>query len=672
MRPSRFSSPFTRSLPLALALAATVVVAAASPPARAAGGGLRIVATTRYDAQPDRGRVHVTIDAAATALTADTSEGRTYYTGVTFGVPREAAHVAATSAGTRLGVSHDAASGRVSVTFGTRVFYQQTYRYRITFDLLDAGGAADRDVRVSRTLVAFPVWAYGTAGGGSSVRVTIPAGYAVTLEAGAMTDESSGGPTTLVAGSIADPTAFFAYVSADRAGAFTSTPLTLSVGAQTARVDVRAWSDDPEWGARMVSLLRDGLPELRRLIGLDYPVGGTLGVEEAATSRLGEYAGTYDSFSDSITVRYDADSVVGLHEAAHIWFNGSLFRDRWIDEAFAEYYGVEATRALGLHGSSFALDPELIDDRIALNDWGAPGVEKPGVEDFAYAATYHLAQLIADRAGADGLQRVWRAASAGELSYQPAHGHEPPTTGRAITQDSWQQLLDLLEERTRVAYADLWKAWVVNDAQALLLERRERARTSYQADVRDAGDWELPDSIRFLMSSWQFDEADGQLADVRFLLSQRDRINAAASAIDVVPPPTLRQKFEGDAGLQAARSEAAAELATLSGLASASRAGSTEPGALAWIGLLAAQPRADLAAARDAFEAGDLPVADDHAQAALQARSGAEDAGRQRVAIGGGALLALDAAAMAGLFARRRRRQRISLSVVEQSTEWPA
>ncbi|HET8587284.1 MAG TPA: hypothetical protein VFM74_05340, partial [Candidatus Limnocylindria bacterium] len=657
-----------------LALGAPLGVATPASPAAAAVPGLRIVTVTRYEVQPDRGRVHVTIDAAATALTPDTSAGHTYYSGVTFGVPREAAHVAATSAGSPLRVTHDPKSGRVGVTFGAAVFFQQTYRYRITFDLLDGGGAPDREVRVGPSLVAFPVWAYGTADtGGSSVRVTIPAGYTVTVEAGAMTDRSTASTTILVSDGIDDPTSYFAYVSADRAGAFTATPLTLSVGRQTARIEVRAWSDDPEWGKRMASLLRDGLPELHRQIGLDYPIGGTLGVEEAATSRLGEYAGTYDSFSDSITVRYDADAVVGLHEAAHIWFNGSLFRDRWIDEAFAEYYGVAAARALGLHGSTFALDPELIADRVPLNDWGAPGVEKPGVEDFAYAATYHLAQLIADRTDADGLQRVWRAASDGELSYQPVHGDGTPAKGRAITQESWQQLLDLLEERTGASYADLWKAWIVNDTQALLLEQRERARTPYQADVRDAGDWELPDSIRFLMSSWQFDEAAGELSEVRFVLSKRDRIAAAAARLDLVPPPTLRQKFEGDAGLEAARSEADAELATLSNLSKTEELSAGEPTALAWIGLLGAQPAVDLDAARDAFEAGDLAVADDRATAAFDTRATAEETGRLRVAVGGGALLALDAAAMAGLGARRRaRRRRAVAPAVEPSSEWPA
>ncbi len=56
-------------------------------------------------------------------------------------------------------------------------------------------------------------------------------------------------------------------------------------------------------------------------------------VEEAATSRLGDYAGIYNNLTGIIRVRYDADAYVALHEAAHIWFNGDLFRDRWIGEA---------------------------------------------------------------------------------------------------------------------------------------------------------------------------------------------------------------------------------------------------------------------------------------------------------------------------------------------------
>ena len=36
-----------------------------------------------------------------------------------------------------------------------------------------------------------------------------------------------------------------------------------------------------------------------------------------------------------------------LHEAAHAWFNQDLFRERWIGEAWAEFYGVHAAAAVG-------------------------------------------------------------------------------------------------------------------------------------------------------------------------------------------------------------------------------------------------------------------------------------------------------------------------------------
>ena len=72
--------------------------------------------------------------------------------------------------------------------------------------------------------------------------------------------------------------------------------------------------------------MRRGLPALQDLIGIDYPVSGRLSVEEAATSRLGEYAGIYNRVTGVIRVRYDADAFVTLHEAAHLWFNGDALR----------------------------------------------------------------------------------------------------------------------------------------------------------------------------------------------------------------------------------------------------------------------------------------------------------------------------------------------------------
>jgi hypothetical protein len=654
------AAQLARVLPFGLLLSGAVALSAPAP-LRAAGDGLQIVTATRYEVLPSQGRVHITIDATATNLTPDTSEGRTYYTGVTFGIPAGASRVAASSGGVPLTVSLDRGHTRASVTFNRDVFYEERYRYRVTFDLADAGGAANRDVRVSHSLVAFPVWAFGSGGvAGSSVQVALPAGYTPTLQ-GAELDVSRApdGSMILSAQRIPDPFAFFTYISADRSGAFSTTPLSVEVGGRSARVEVRAWDDDPEWGTEMAGLLRDGLPELHRLIGLDYPVAGTLRVEEAATSRLGEYAGIYNDVNQSITVRYDADAFVGLHEAAHIWFNQDLFRDRWINEAWAEYYGVRAGDGLGLDGSVFELTPELLRHKIPLDDWGAVGVENLDVEDFAYAATYHLAQLIADRAGTDGLQKVWQSAVAQELAYQPAHSAPgaAPEKGAAVTQESWQRLLDLLEERTGKRYDDLWRDWVVDDGQAPLLDEREAARRTYRSVVAAAGAWELPRSIRYEMSSWQFETVTADLRQASAVLTQRDGIEERARALQLTPPPTLRSAFEGAAGLPTAAAEASAELTSLDALQAATQALAVDPGALGWIGLLGAQPAAELSAARSAFESGDLASSEARATAARNLWRGAEGVGRERVAIGGGALVALDGVALAALIARRRRRE---------------
>ncbi len=407
----------------------------------------------------------------------------------------------------------------------------------------------------------------------------------------------------------------------------------------------------------MTRLLRRGLPALQALIGVDYPVSGRLSVEEAATSRLGEYAGIYNRVTGVIRVRYDADGFVTLHEAAHLWFNGDLFEDRWIGEAWAEFYGVTAGRRIGASGATFDLTDELLDSRIPLNDWGAIGVESLQVEDFAYAATYSLARRIADRTDLAGLREVWQAADAAEMAYQPIHAGGPAARGVEFDLAGWQQLLDLLEERTGEAYTDLWQDWVVNDEQQRQLAARQAARHAYAETVAAAEDWELPESIRADLGAWQFDEARDALDDANDVLADRDRIEEAAADLELTPPDTLRAVFEGDGGLPAAAAEADAERDALAALASASGWLDGEPALVESIGLLGTDPEAELAEARDAFESGDLEQAGQAAARAAAARDGADDAGRVRVLVAGGTILLLDALFLGLLFGQRQRRR---------------
>lgn len=618
-----------------------------------------VLAQTRYLVQPAAHRIHVTVEAVATSFEPDTPEGQVYYSGITFAVQPGAANVSAFSGGQQIGAritdrNDDFTS--IEVTFGRGVFFQQSYGYVVSFDLVDPGGAGTRDLRIGESLAAFPIWAFGTSDEpGSSVRVELPDGYTPDLQGSEMEAAEVRGGGIVLSAEPADPFDFFAYLSADRPGAFSNRSLAIDVNGTTADVLIRAWQDDPAWGKRVTRLIRRGLPALQDLIGVDYPGVGRLSVEEAATSKLGEYAGIYNPVTGVIRVRYDADAFVTLHEAAHIWFNSSLFDSRWINEAWAEYYGVAAGRAIGANGATIDLTDELLAVGIPLNDWGAIGVESLEVEDFAYAATYSLAQDIAERAEVEGLQLVWQAADAGEKAYQPIHDGADPDIGVPFALEAWKRLLDLLEERTEAEYADLWREWVVNDEQLPLIAQRQSARHLYDEVIGLAGPWELPEAIRTDMAAWEFDAAGDALTAATEVLGDRAAIEAAAAALELAAPDTLRLAFEGDAGLVAAADEANAELATLELLARGGERLADEPELLESIGLIGNDPAAELDEGRTSFEDGELADADQSATQAIAWREAAADAGRGRVLAAGAGVLILDGAAMALLLARRRR-----------------
>ena len=119
----------------------------------------------------------------------------------------------------------------------------------------------------------------------------------------------------------------------------------------------------------------------------------------------------------------------------------------------------------------------------------------------------------------------------------------------------------------------------------------------------------------------------------------------------------MRSAFEGGEGLTAAAQEATLELDVLDRIASTDTVLADEPTVLEWIGLLGSDPAAELAVARDAFEAGDMAVANEEAGAATAARAAADGLGRDRVVLGGAALLGLNGAALAASSVRRGRRR---------------
>jgi len=105
-----------------------------------------------------------------------------------------------------------------------------------------------------------------------------------------------------------------------------------------------------------------------------------------------------------------------------------------------------------------ALTPGLEKVRVPLNAWGPPpgaadGGATASVEEAEYAAALKLAGLIAARAGADGLSRVWQAIHDHQAAYQPTGSGVSPE--QATAAPDWRGLLDLFEGQTGKRFDDL-------------------------------------------------------------------------------------------------------------------------------------------------------------------------------------------------------------------------
>jgi len=651
-----------RRVPLLALLGPLLVVLAsvvAPPTSAAALPDLTIVADTRYVVQPAHHRIHVIANLTVTNNRADTTTTRYYFDSAFLAVLPGSQHFSLTSSGVKPSVKVRTASSRytlLQLNLGRRLGSGGHMTLSLAFDLPDAGGEPSRDVRVGTSLVSFPAWAFATsATPGGTVTVILPKGFTGQLSGTRMRApvSASNGSTIYRSGPLTKPLSFFVYVVADKPGAYRETRQTLSLDDVPVSLAIRAWADDSAWAKRIGGLVRRALPAISAAIGLPYQGDGLI-VQESVSRAMGGYAGRFDPASQTIEVAYFASSFVALHETAHAWLNGGLVADRWIGEGFASYYAAQAARVLKLKVTPPALTKALQKARIPLNAWPATGRSNPAVEDYAYAAGYRLASLIASRAGTDGLQEVWTAARNREPAYLPVQGGadaEGPPAGPP----DWRGLLDLLEERTGEEFADLWLTWVARPADEKVLDGRRVARAQYRAVVAAAGDWELPAAIRAAMGAWRFDQAGELLGSAGKALEKREDVTARATAAGLELPVAMRDAFQGPAGPAAAISEGDREIDAIEAFSAADRAGSLATGFVEQVGLFGSDPAAELERARKEFAAGELDAVRERAALALEAWTQAGERGRQRLLLVLGLIVVAVAVAVGTALVRRRR-----------------
>jgi hypothetical protein len=679
----RIGSRRSAFLPLLIAVVAAtglLGVPVSTPVVAAAAPDLTIVTAARYDVEPSKRRVAVSVDLTMTNRLRDTRTRRFYFDRAYLAVLPGTSAFRISGSGTKVSVARRTKEYTLLRIDMARLFSGKTRKHRLTFDLKDPGGAATRDIRVGTSLVSFPVWAYATdSTPGSSVTVVFPKGYTVDVETGQFPESTTDprGRQVLRTGPLAKPLTFFAFLIADRPGAYEETKREATVGDRTVELTVRAWPDDEPWGKRVGQLIERALPVLGERIGLDWPRSGGLTVQEAVSRSTGGYAGLFDPTEGRVEVAYYAGDLTVLHEAAHAWFNGQLLADRWANEAFASHYAAEAATALKVAASGDALTDELKKAKIPLNAWGPLGRNEQATEDYAYAATFEVARLIAAKAGDEGLQTVWAAAAERLGAYQPPTGSSPAvrgaTTGASTEAPElvtgppdWRSLLDLLEDGTGESYEQLWRDWIVRPEDGPLLTERRAARAEYDAVVDAAEDWSLPRPIRDGLRAWRFDEVMTLLGEARGALDKRAEVAAAATRAGLIPGEALEIAFEGDDGFADSMAQAEVELETIGRYADAVAVRPAEPDLLQQLGLWGTTPEAEVERARVAYESGDLVTSADASGMAFATWSQATELGRSRLV----SIAAITAAVLLGLLLivaaivsrHRRRRGRAALA----------
>jgi hypothetical protein len=654
---------------LAIASALGFVPAAAPAAALAATPGLTMVGATTYDVQPESGRVAVTVHLTATNHLKDTVTKRYFFrVGYLTVIPGTSSFKLTTSTPNATPkVSTIAATGtytNLKIDLGTNLAAGKSTTLTLTFELKDPGGAPNRAVRVSHSLVSFSAWAVATPSTpGATVAVRFPNGYSVTVRRGPLDGPTPVGSANELwsSGPLDAPLDFVADLSADRPTEFAETTRTVAMQDGPATILLRAWPDDPAWRDRVGALIQRALPVLEREIGTPWPVDGPLAVHEALVRSTGGYAGLFDPADRRIEIAYAASDGVVLHELAHAWFNGALVAERWAAEGFAAYYAELAARELGVDADAPVLptpaDPAVPDPAaIPLNAWSPGSTEQPESETWSYAASLELAREIADRAGEDALRRTWAKAERGIGAYQP----DPAGTEPAAGPPDWRGLLDLLEDESGKDLTDLWRRWVARPADLEALAERAAGRSSYLRSEALAAPWALPPVTRTAMRAWRFDVARELLVATDGVVAQRNRLRTAADAAGVTLPNSLDAAFQGDGGLAAAAAEAQAEQATVDAIVTAEAARPTEQGAgerlIIGVGLLLAEPDGNLATARAQLAAGDLQAAYASAQAAGTAWTSAPRVGRSRIV--SVLLLVLALVVFVGLIRQHNRRTR--------------
>ena len=625
-------------------------------PALAAGSPLRVQAATVYTLDPNAGRVHVAIDFSITDLKPDTTQFIYYYRDLSFGIQPEASSVKVSGSTTSVSTSKQKFFIEATVHLRSNLYYRQTTRFTIRYDLVGGAPRSASPIRVGKAFATFGVWAWGDVGR-STVVVNTPVGYVNTADGDPMEKTSASGGQGLRA-EPDDPNTFYAIISSENSAAYGSDRISLPGGVN---IVIQAWPEDSAWDKKVGDTLRDAMPDLESLIGLPWPVAHDLDIRERYTPALEGYAGFFLTDQQRIDITEDLDPVVIVHEASHAWLNERLFEERWLYEGMAQEYAWLALKNAGDPAGDPPTAPDLKDPgHVVLVGWTFPQVIRDQTTDdrerYGYAASFWVIDQIVEAAGPQQMLAAFKAASTGQTAY-PGAGTPEKITGTT----DWHRLIDLTEpidQPDSTAVDTALRTYAISASDAKALDNRTAARNAYRALLAAGKGWLPGWYIRKQMDTWTFVGATRAMDEATAILTLRDQVDSAASALGLEPDGRLKTAYEGATdNLDAATALATKELATVTAIGDAKTKLDAPRDLATQLGLLGSDPTAAYDTARTDFSAGKLDDATSAAQAATALITGATAAGQQRLVLIAVLVVGALVLVVLAFFLLRRRRQ---------------
>jgi hypothetical protein len=606
--------------------------------------GGRVESHSMYTLDPAARAVHVRVDVTVTNQMPNVRQGNSilesYLSGFNEPVPAETANISATGDdGRNLDVSTDPTDDPIfetaDIKLSPALFYPNSESFTLTYDLPAQPPRSPNLTRVNDAFSTFIAYGFGDPGI-TSVKVVVPQGLDVDVAGVDMQRSTENGETVLTADAIDDPANWTAGISARDDERLAKRDA--SVAHQN--IAVLAWPDDDQWSTFVTGEVQKGLPELEKLIDLPWPRGAhDVEIIETATPYLYGYAGWYEPYTGKIEIGDDLDAHVVLHELSHVWFNKTLFEDRWISEGFADEFAAQTLQEVGEQLPSPTSVTPGAPGTVSLEDWGTPdfqNVASTDEEDFGYNASWTLMRALSTEVGMDRLADVVHAAANHTIAYRG--DRKPEVTGTTV---GWKQLLDLLDEVAGSKQADdLFQTYVVSAKDQPLLADRQTARQGYQALVAQGEGWSAPYAVRLPMSKWDFTSAVQFMGTARHVLDTRSQIVDTLRPLNIGAPRGLRQEYETGRNLNRISQSADLDLRAAHSIVDANSAVHAAHGPIGAIGMRLDGAKDQLREAKDALDRGD-------GAAAIAAANRATKSAHEATATGIKLLVAL--ALLAGL-----------------------